>query len=65
MKGLLKTLILLGVGIVMIPALYALAITLFGTMLGFIANPKVMLVLIAILAVICTPGMIIAWFVKK
>ena len=65
MKKLIKTIILLVIGIIAIPALYALGMTLFGTVIGFIANPRVMIVIIAVLAVICFPGMVIVWLVKR
>lgn len=65
LRKLMRTLILIAIGAFMIPALYALAITLFGTVLGFMANPRVMLVLIGIFAVISVPGAVIAWVVKK
>ncbi len=65
MKRLILTVIGIGVGIVMIPALFAMAIGLFGTVIGFLAEPKVMLVLLGILAVISLPGIIIGIVAKR
>lgn len=65
MKKLLKGIIFLMIGLVAIPALYLFSITLFGTVLGLIANPKVMMILIGIFAVLCLPGIIVGWFVKR
>lgn len=65
MKNFVKTIILITVGIFMIPALYALGITLVGTVFGFLANPKVGMVLLCIFAVISLPGAFIAWLVKR
>jgi len=62
---LVKTLIGLLIGIICIPALYMLAVTLFGTVLACIAQPRVMIVLLGVLAVISVPGGVIVWLVKK
>lgn len=65
MKKLILTIIGLIVGIFAIPALFAFAIGVGGTILGFMAEPRVMMVLIGILAVISIPGMILMFIVKK
>jgi hypothetical protein len=65
MKKLLLTLLGIGLGIVLIPALFAFAIGVGGTVMGFIAQPRVMLVLVGILAIISLPGIIIGLMVKK
>lgn len=65
MKKLVLTLIGVIVGIFVIPALFAFALGVGGTILGFIAEPKVMMVMVGILAIISLPGMLLMWFVKK
>lgn len=65
MKKLFMTLLGLALGIVLIPALFAFAVGVGGTVMGFIAQPKVMLVLVGILAVVSLPGIIIGLLVKK
>ncbi len=65
MKKLLLTLLGIGLGIVLIPALFAFAIGVGGTVMGFIAQPRVMLVLVGILAIISLPGIIIGLMAKK
>jgi len=65
MKRLILTVIGIGVGIVMIPALFAMAIGLFGTVVGFLAEPRIMLTLLGILAVISLPGIIIGIVAKR
>jgi len=65
MKRLILTVMGVFVGIVMIPALFAMAMGLFGTVIGFLAEPRVMLVLLGILAVISLPGIIIGIIAKR
>lgn len=65
MKKMILTVIGIVVGIVMIPALFAMAIGLFGTVLGFLAEPKIMFGLLGILAVISIPGIIIGIVAKR
>lgn len=65
MKKLVFGLVGLIVGIFVIPALFAFAIGIGGTVIGLIAEPKVMLILIGILAVISLPGIILGLIVKK
>ena len=45
--------------------LFAFALGVGGTILGFIAEPKVMMVMVGILAIISLPGMLLMWFVKR
>lgn len=65
MRKLVLTLIGVIVGIFVIPALFAFALGVGGTILGFIAEPKVMMVMVGILAIISLPGMLLMWFVKR
>lgn len=65
MRKLVMTMIGIIVGIFLIPALFAFAIGVGGTILGFLAEPRVMIVLIGILAIISIPGMVIVWVAKK
>lgn len=65
MKKLIMTIIGIVVGIFVIPALFAFAIGIGGTILGFLAEPRVMLIMVGILAVISIPGMILMFIVKK
>lgn len=65
MKKLLLTLIGIVLGIFIIPALFAFAVGIGGTIIGLMTEPRVMMVLIGILAVISLPGMLLMWIVKK
>lgn len=65
MKGLFKTVIGIVAGLILIPALYVFAVAAFGTVAAFIMNPRVMLVVLLILACISLPGGIIVWLVKR
>lgn len=65
MKKLIMTLIGVIVGIFAIPALFAFAIGIGGTILGFMAEPRVMMIMVGVLAVISIPGMILMFIVKK
>lgn len=65
MKKLILGLIGIIVGIFVIPALFAFAIGIGGTIIGLIAQPKIMLGLIAALGVISLPGIILGVLVKK
>lgn len=65
MKKLIMTLIGVIVGIFAIPALFAFAIGIGGTILGFMAEPRIMMIMVGVLAVISIPGMILMFIVKK
>jgi hypothetical protein len=64
MNKTIKVIIGIAVGIFMIPAIYALGVALFGTVLAFLANPKVMMIVLCSLAVLSLPGALIIWFIK-
>lgn len=65
MKKTIATIIGIIVGIFAIPALFAFAIGIGGTILGFIAQPRIMLFMVGVLVVISIPGMILMFIVKK
>lgn len=65
MDKIVKYVISIAIGIFMIPALYALGVALFGTVIAFLANPKVVLVILGCFAVLSLPGMAIVWFIKR
>lgn len=65
MGKLLKMIIMITIGIFMIPALYALGVALFGTVVAFLTNPKVMMVILGIFAVLALPGVIIGSIIKR
>lgn len=65
MRKLVRLIFGIIIGIFMIPALYALGGTLVATVLAFMAEPRVMLIILAILAVLAFPGMVIVGFIKK
>lgn len=65
MNKIVKTIIVIIVGIFMIPAIYALGIALFGTVMAFLANPKVMTVVLCSLAILALPGVVIVSFIKR
>ena len=65
MNKIVKAIIIVIVGIFMIPAIYALGIALFGTVMAFLANPKVMMVVLCGLAILALPGVVIVSFIKR
>lgn len=65
MSKLVKAIIIVIVGIFMIPAIYALGIALFGTVWAFLANPKVMMVVLGALAILALPGVVVVSFIKR
>ena len=65
MKKLIVTLICIAIGIFLIPSLFAMAVGIFGTVVAFISNPKVMMVAFGILAVLSLPGIIIGLLAKR
>lgn len=65
MNKIVKLIICIAIGIFMIPAIYMLGVTLIGTALAFLANPKAVLIVLAIFAVLSLPGMLIVGFIKR
>ena len=65
MGKLLKMIIMITIGIFMIPALYALGVALFGTVIAFLTNPRVMMVVLGIFAVLALPGVVIGSIIRK
>ena len=65
MKGFIKVVISLLGGIVMIPALFAFAVILGGTVVGFMNYPGVTTAIVAVLGIISLPGIIIGWAISK
>lgn len=65
MKKLIFTILGVMIGIFAIPALFAFALGIGGTIIGFLAQPKIMFALVGVLAVISLPGMLLMFLVKK
>lgn len=65
MKKLVKVIVGIIIGIFMIPALYAFGLGILGTVLAFLSNPKVMIVLLLVFAVLALPGVVITRLIKK
>ena len=65
MGKLIKMIIIVAIGIFMIPALYAMGVALFGTAVAFLTNPRVMLVVLGIFAVLALPGIVIGSIIKR
>lgn len=65
MGKILKMIIMITIGIFMIPALYALGVALFGTVVAFLTNPRVMMVVLGIFAVLALPGVVIGSIIKR
>ena len=65
MKGFIKAVISIVGGIIMIPALFAFAVVLGGTVLGFMNSPGVTTAIVAVLGIISLPGIIIGLFLKR
>lgn len=65
MRGLIKAVISIVGGIIMIPALFAFAVILGGTVVGFMNYPGVTTAIVAVLGIISLPGIIIGLFISK
>ena len=65
MRKLIRTIVLVVIGAICIPALFMFAIGLGSTMFAFIAEPRVMAVVIGILLIISIPGIILGSFIRK
>lgn len=65
MKKLIRTIVLVVIGAICIPALFMFAIGLGSTVFAFIAEPRVMTVIIGVLLTISIPGIILGSFIKK
>lgn len=64
MRKIIRAILIVVLGLIMIPALYAMAIALFGTVLAVISNPRVMMVLLGILGIISIPGIVIGFIAR-
>lgn len=65
MRKLIRTIVLVVIGVICIPALFMFAIGLGSTVFAFIAEPRVMVVMIGILLIISIPGIILGLVIKK
>jgi hypothetical protein len=57
--------VIIFIGILLIPSLFFLVLGLGTTILGWLANPKIMLALVITLGLMSLPGIIIGWIAKK
>lgn len=65
MSKVIRTMVIIFIGILLIPSLFFLVLGLGTTILGWLANPKVMLALVITLGLMSLPGIIIGWIAKK
>lgn len=65
MGKLIKMIIIVAIGIFMIPALYAMGVALFGTAVAFLTNPRAMMVVLGIFAVLALPGIVIGSIIRR
>ena len=65
MKKVVLTFIGIILGIAIIPAFIGFALGLAGTVIGFLLEPRVMMVMILVLGIISLPGIIIGLLAKK
>lgn len=65
MRKLIRTIIFVAIGAICIPALFMFAIGLGSTVFAFVAEPRVMTVVIGVLLIISIPGIILGSFIKK
>ena len=65
MRRLIRTLVIITIGIFLIPALFAFAMAAGATVMAFISNPKVMTVILAILGIVSIPGILISFAAFK
>jgi len=61
----IRTVVIIFIGILLIPSLFFLVLGLGTTILGWLANPKIMLALVITLGLMSLPGIIIGWIAKK
>ena len=65
MKRLVKIMLTITVGIIIIPALFAFALGLGGTIIGFMNCPEVMSAVLRALGIVSIPGIIIGLIAMK
>lgn len=65
MSKVIRTVVIIFIGILLIPSLFFLVLGLGTTILGWLANPKIMLALVITLGLMSLPGIIIGWIAKK
>ncbi len=65
MSKVIRTMVIIFIGILLIPSLFFLVLGLGTTILGWLANPKIMLALVITLGLMSLPGIIIGWIAKK
>lgn len=65
MKNLIATIIIIVIGVLLIPALLFLALGLGTTIMAYLLNPKVMLIVAVTLGLINLPGIIIGLIAKR
>lgn len=65
MKNLIATITIIVIGVLFIPALLFLALGLGTTVMAYLLNPKVMLIVAVTLGLINLPGIIIGLIAKR
>jgi hypothetical protein len=65
MKNLIATITIIAIGVLLIPALLFLALGLGTTIMAYLLNPKVMLIVAVTLGLINLPGIIIGLIAKR
>jgi hypothetical protein len=65
MKNLIATITIIAIGVLLIPALLFLALGLGTTIMAYMLNPKVMLIVAVTLGLINLPGIIIGLIAKR
>ena len=65
MKNLIATITIIVIGVLLIPALLFLALGLGTTIMAYLMNPKVMLIVVVTLGLINLPGIIIGLIAKR
>ena len=65
MKNLIATITIIAIGVLLIPVLLFLALGLGTTIMAYMLNPKVMLIVAVTLGLINLPGIIIGLIAKR
>ena len=65
MKNFMATITIIVIGVLLIPALLFLALGLGTTIMVYLMNPKVMLIVVVTLGLINLPGIIIGLIAKR
>ncbi len=65
MKDVVRTILIICLGVILIPSLFFLAVGLGTTIIAWLFNPKVMFCIVIVLGIFSLPGIIIGLLARK